>query len=409
VHILFLTDNFPPEVNAPASRTYEHCREWVLQGAQVTVVTCAPNFPKGRVFEGYRNALWQTTEVDGIRVIRVWSYITSNEGFVKRVLDYLSFMVSATVASLFVGKVDVVIGTSPQFFTACAAWAVGLMKRRPWVFELRDLWPESIKAVGAMNDSAAIRLLEHIEMFLYRRADCIVPVTHSFKETLMRRGIDGSKIKIITNGVDLNNFRPMPKDEALTRELGLEGCFVAGYIGTHGMAHGLETLLEAAATLQGRPEATSVRILFLGHGAEKAALVERSRSMNLRNVLFLDSVPKSEVAHYWSLLDVSVIHLRKTDLFDSVIPSKLFECMGMGIPVLHGVPGESAEIVRQTGVGEVFESGSAPQLVDALMRLKNEPERHASYRAQGPIAGREYNRSDLARRMLDTLRKLTRR
>jgi glycosyltransferase involved in cell wall biosynthesis len=408
VHILFLTDNFPPEVNAPASRTYEHCREWVRQGAKVTVITCAPNFPKGRVFEGYRNALWQKAEVDGIRVIRVWSYITSNEGFVKRILDYVSFMVSATLASLFVRKVDVVVGTSPQFFTACAAWAVGLLKRRPWVFELRDLWPESIKAVGAMKDSAAIRFLERVELFLYRRADRIIPVTHSFKETLIRRGIDGSKIEIITNGVDLGNFHPLPKDVSLARKLSLEGCFVAGYIGTHGLAHGLETLLEAAAMLQDRPDTADIRILFLGHGAEKAELVKLSQRMNLRNVLFLDSVPKSEVALYWSLLDVSVIHLRKTELFDSVIPSKLFECMGMGIPVLHGVPGESAEIVRRTNVGEVFESGNAQQLVDGLIRLKSDPDLYARYRTQGPIAAQQYNRTDLAKRMLAILNNVQR-
>lgn len=409
MHILFLTDNFPPEVNAPASRTFEHCREWVRQGARVTVITCAPNFPKGAVFDGYRNVMWQSARVEGIRVIRVWSYITANEGFVKRILDYLSFMCTATMAALFVRKVDVVVGTSPQFFTACAAWATGLIKRRPWVFELRDLWPESIKAVGAMGDSAAIRLLERIELFLYRKADRIVAVTHSFKDTLMRRGIDGAKVDIITNGVDLDKFRPMPKDAALTGELHLEGCFVAGYIGTHGMAHGLETLLEAAATLQARQDAADIRLLFLGHGAEKAALVERSRQMGLRNVLFLDSVPKSEVARYWSLLDVSIIHLRKTELFDSVIPSKLFECMGMGVPVLHGVPGESADIVRREGVGEVFESSNAPQLVEALLRLRSEPDRHARYQASGPVAGRKYNRTDLACQMLDILRKLQRR
>lgn len=409
MHILFLTDNFPPEVNAPASRTFEHCREWVRDGAQVTVITCAPNFPKGAVFEGYRNRLWQSATVDGIRVIRVWSYITANEGFVKRILDYLSFMVTATVAALFVRRVDVVVGTSPQFFTACAAWATGLLKRRPWVFELRDLWPESIKAVGAMQDSAAIRLLERIELFLYRKADRIVAVTHAFKDTLMRRGIDGAKIEVVTNGVDLDNFRPIPKDVALVRELGLEGCFVAGYIGTHGMAHGLETLLEAAAALQRRPDAQDVRLIFLGHGAEKAALVAQSEHMGLTNVRFVDSVPKSEVARYWSLLDVSIIHLRKTDLFDSVIPSKLFECMGMAIPVLHGVPGESAGIVRGEDVGEVFESSNAVQLEEALVRLRTEPERMARYRANGPVAGRKYNRTDLARRMLDILRRLQRR
>lgn len=406
MHILFLTDNFPPEVNAPASRTFEHCREWVREGAQVTVITCAPNFPKGAVFKGYSNRLWQSETVDGIRVIRVWSYITANEGFIKRILDYLSFMVTATIAALFVRRVDVVVGTSPQFFTACAAWATGLLKRRPWVFELRDLWPESIKAVGAMQDSFAIRLLERIELFLYRKADRIVAVTHAFKDTLMRRGIEGTKIEVVTNGVDLDNFRPMPKDAALVRELGLEGCFVAGYIGTHGMAHGLETLLEAAAALQRRPDAQDLRLIFLGHGAEKAGLEAQSKRMGLTNVRFVDSVPKSEVARYWSLLDVSIIHLRKTDLFDSVIPSKLFECMGMAIPVLHGVPGESARIVRDEDVGEAFESSNAIQLEEALIRLRTEPERMARYRANGPIAGRKYNRTDLARRMLDILRKL---
>jgi hypothetical protein len=166
MHILFLTDNFPPEVNAPASRTFEHCCEWVKAGHRVTVITCVPNFPRGRVFDGYRNRLWQSEEIADIRVIRVWSYITANEGFVKRILDYQSFMVMATLAALFVRGADVVVGTSPQFFTVCAAYVVSRLKRIPFVFELRDLWPESIKVVGAMQDSIALRALERLEMFL---------------------------------------------------------------------------------------------------------------------------------------------------------------------------------------------------------------------------------------------------
>ena len=185
MHILFLTDNFPPEVNAPASRTFEHCREWVRLGEQVTVITCAPNFPKGTVFPGYQNRLWQVEMLDGIRVIRVWSYITANEGFVRRSLDYMSFMVSATIASLFVKKVDVVIGTSPQFFTVCAAYVVGLFKRVPLVFELRDIWPESIKAVGSMNDGFLYRSLEKLELFLYKKASRIIALTQSFKKELV--------------------------------------------------------------------------------------------------------------------------------------------------------------------------------------------------------------------------------
>src|SRR5665213_446138 len=170
LRILFLTDNFPPEVNAPANRTFENCREWVRAGNRVTVVTCAPNFPKGRVFDGYRNRLWQTEEMDGIRVVRVWSYVTANEGFLRRTLDYASFMVMAIIVAPWLRKADIVVATSPQFFTACAGYAVGLLKRAPFVFELRDLWPESIRAVGAMRQSTVLDMLERIELFLYRKS-----------------------------------------------------------------------------------------------------------------------------------------------------------------------------------------------------------------------------------------------
>ena len=212
-----------------------------------------------------------------------------------------------------------------------------------------------------------------------------------------------ARIDVITNGVDLTNFKPQTKDQALTAELGLKGCFVAGYIGTHGMAHGLETLLEAAQTLQKMRETADIRLLFLGHGAEKAALVERSGALDLCNVLFLDTVPKSEVARYWSLLDVSIIHLRKTDLFNSVIPSKLFECMAMGIPVLHGVAGESAAIVQREDVGEVFESSNAEQLVQGLVRLRSDVARYERYRLNGPRAAAKYDRTALAGEMLTIL------
>ncbi len=409
MHILFLTDNFPPEVNAPASRTHEHCRQWVQAGHQVTVVTCAPNFPTGRVFEGWKNRLWQQQRMDGIRVIRVWSYITANEGFARRVLDYISYMGTAFVASLFVRKVDVVVATSPQFFTACAGWAVAGCKRVPYVFELRDIWPESIKAVGAMQDSLAIRLLERIELFLYRRADRIVSVTESFKRTLGARGIDTGKIDVITNGVDIKRFSPRPKDTELERELGLQDCFVAGYVGTHGLAHGLETLLLAAQQLQARQAEAEgqggarIRIVFLGDGAKKTELKAQAAQMGLRNVVFIDSVAKDQVARYWSLLDISIIHLRATELFATVIPSKLFECMGMGLPVLHGVRGESADIVLREGVGVPFEPENAEQLTQLLLKFAAEPQTLHQYRARCLGAAGHYDRSALAMRMLATL------
>jgi len=405
MHILFLTDNFPPEVNAPASRTFEHSREWVRAGHDVTVITCAPNFPKGKVYDGYRNRLWQSEMMEGVRVIRVWTYITANDGFVKRILDYQSFMASAAIAALFVRRVDVVIATSPQFFTACAGWMVGALKRIPFVFELRDLWPESIKAVGAMRDSWVLRLLERIEMFLYRKAAAIITVTHSFKRILVERGIDAAKIQVVTNGVDMTQFTPRPKDEGLLASMGLQGQFVAGYVGTHGLAHQLETILDAATLLSKTPKGNDFHFVMLGDGARKQALRAEAAKRGLTNVTFVDSVAKAEVPGYWSLLDVSIIHLRKTALFTTVIPSKLFECMGMGIPVLHGVEGESADIVRAEDVGVTFEPESAESLVACLMALQADSRRYRELKFNCGVAAQKYDRRALASLALVSLRR----
>ncbi len=400
MHILFLTDNFPPEVNAPASRTFEHCCEWVKAGIKVTVITCAPNFPKGRVFDGYQNRLWQREEMAGIRVIRVYSYITANKGFVRRTLDYQSFMVTATLAALFVRGSDVVVGTSPQFFTVCAAYVVSRLKRIPFVFELRDLWPESIKAVEVMNECTAIRALERLELFLYSKAALIISVTHSFKKLLIARGVDGDKIAVVTNGVDSSRFKPMPKDADLVRKLGLEGKFVAGYVGTHGLAHHLETLLGAAEILRAKREGAAFHFILLGDGANKQALKEEAVRRELENVTFVDSVSKEQVVRYWSLLDVSVIHLRKNNLFTTVIPSKLFECLGMGLPILLGLEGESADIVRKERVGIVFEPENSVQLVEKLQFLQRNTQIHDGYRVQCLEASKKYDRKVLAMNML---------
>ena len=401
--ILFLSDNFPPEVNAPASRTFEHCREWVQSGHQVTIITGVPNFPRGKVYAGYRNKLWQSEVMDGIRVIRVWTYIAANQGFIKRILDYVSYMVSSTVASIFVHKPDLVVATSPLLFTAMAGCMVGCMRRIPFVFELRDMWPESIKAVGAMNDSLAIRFFEKVEMFLYRKASEIVSVTESFRNNLIQRGIDPDKIYVVTNGVDLSRFGPVPKDKKLVRKYGLEGKFIAGYIGTHGMAHSLVTILDAADRIRKTDEGNKFRFIFLGDGARKKELIERAAKMGLNNVIFIDSVPKEEVVRYWSLLDASIIHLKKSPLFTTVIPSKLFECMGMGIPVLHGVAGESAGIVEREECGLVFEPENADELCEKLMMLKNDHDSYQRLKSGCGKAAKGYDRVVLARKMLEIL------
>ena len=403
MHILFLTDNFYPEINAPASRTHEHCREWVKSGHKVTVVTGAPNFPKGRVFEGYKNKLWQSESIDGIKVIRVWTYIAKNQGVRRRTADFISYMISGTMASLFVRRVDIIVGTSPQFFTACAAWMVSVLKWKPWVFELRDFWPESIKAVGAVENSKALRILEWIEMFLYRRADKIIPVTHSFKKVLISRGVRPEKICVVTNGVDMSQFTAMPKDQALLVKLGLEGKFVVGYIGTHGMAHGLGTVLDAAKILSADTRTRRAHFLLVGDGAQKRHLIERALEEGIDEVTFVDSVSKSEVVRYWSILDAAVIHLTKKELFKSVIPSKIFECMAMRIPIILGVQGESARIVEKCRAGTTFEPENAVELASQIAERYRRLEDGGAGQPLRHDLVLDYDRSRLAATMLHEL------
>lgn len=404
MRILFLTDNFPPEGNAPATRTYEHAVRWVRAGHEVTVITCAPNFPEGKLFAGYRNA-WRSVEtLDGIRVVRVKTYITANEGFLKRTLDYLSFMAAGTVAGLFERRHDVVVATSPQFFCALGGWALARLKRRPFVFELRDLWPASITAVGAMQRSAAIRALEKLEMFLYRSADAIVPVTQSFREELIQRGVDADKIHVVLNGVDLQRYRPAARDEAMAKQYDLDGRFVVGYLGTHGMAHGLEKVIEAAERLRDDPR---IVFFFAGSGAQRAQVERMAAERALPNVRMIPRQPKDMMPRLWGLCDLSLIPLRDTPVFASVIPSKLFEGMGMGIPALMSLPrGEAVRIVESTGCGVCVAPEDAAAMADQIAALAGDPERMRRLREASLAAAPAYSRDRQARLMSDALARL---
>jgi hypothetical protein len=402
VRILFLTDNFPPETNAPATRTFEHTRRWVEAGALVTVITTAPNFPAGKLFPGYRNRLCQRESIEGIQTIRVWTYVTANEGFAHRTLDYLSFMVSGFLAGLLVRRPDVIVCTSPQFFTACAAYVLSVFRRRPFVFELRDLWPDSILAVGAMQESRAIRALRRLEYFLYRKAARIVSVTNSFKSVLSGNGIPAEKIVVVRNGADLEAFTPGPKPPELARRHGLEGRFVAAYIGTVGMAHGLATILETAEKLAGNAR---MAFLIVGDGADRASLEEEVRRRGLANVIFAGRVGKDEVRGYWRLADVALVLLRDRPAFRHVLPSKIFEAMATARPVVLGVLGESAELLKTADAGIVIQPESADALAEAISRLAVDPQEAARMGANGRrFVEAEFDRDKLAAAMLAELR-----
>lgn len=343
--------------------------------------------------------------MDGISVVRVWTFIASNEGFGRRIIDYVSFMIAAVVAACFQKRPDIIVGTSPQFFAICAARAVSVLRRRPWILELRDLWPESIRAVGAMRNSFILRLLERLEMHLYRKADHIIVVAQSFVRILTERGVDGRKISVITNGVDNLSLEPR-NGRVLRQEHRLDQKFVVGYIGTLGMAHALETVIDAASIIDAELGMGDIHFVFVGDGARKASLIGEASVRQLSNITFLPSVPRNLALDYLSMLDASIVHLKNTELFEAVIPSKIFECMAMGIPILMGVRGEALDIVEKAGAGIAFEPENSAQLVGAIRHLRGNPVARESLGQAGRRAAPDFDRRRLAKSMLEILERV---
>lgn len=401
MHILFLTDNFPPESNAPANRTYEHAVRWVKSGNKVTVITCAPNFPSGKVFPGYRNRWYQREQMNGIEVVRVKTYITANERFLRRIVDYLSFMVTGTVAALIQKKPDVIVATSPQFFCGVAGMLAATLRSKPFVLEIRDLWPDSIVALGMMRRSVGVRFLEWLERLLYKRADSIVVVTEAFKQVISKRCTDPGKIEVVLNGVDSAKFFPASRDDELRERTGLQDKFVVGYIGTHGLAHNLRTVIEAARALSANPQ---IAFLLIGTGADYAEISATIDEYKLDNVTLLGQQPRESIPDYLRLCDVSLITLRNTEVFSTVIPSKLFECLGVGIPVLTSVPeGELTRIVKDRNCGACVPPESPELLAAAIQKMADSPEELAVLRENSLAAAKHYSRDRLAQHMLDIM------
>ncbi len=399
--ILFLTENFPPETNAAATRVHERACFWVRWGHDVTVVTTAPTFPQGRLFEGYRNRWRQTEIIDGIRVVRVKSFIAPNRGTVLRTLDFLSFMATGVIAACREARPDVVAATSPQFFAAVAGWLVGALRRVPFVFELGDIWPASIVAVGALRQGAALRLMERLELFLYRRASCVVALTPAFKRNLERRGIDPAKIAVVINGVDLARYAPAARDPEFAAAWGIENAFVVGYVGTHGMAHGLVNVLDAAERLRDQP---GIRFMLVGDGAERERLIAAAREREITNVVFVPPQPKESMKVVWSVCDVALVHLRNLEAFTEVIPSKMFEAMAMGLPIVLAVPdGEASRILAADGAGIHVAAEDPAALAEVVRSLAGDAERCRALGRRALAAAPGHTRERQAEDMLRML------
>lgn len=399
--ILYVSQYFPPEMGAPAARAAELAEHWARSGHDVSVLTGFPNHPTGVVPEEWRARLRRLTythKFGEAKVFRTWLWPLPNRKAHERMRNYASFCLSAALRGLGLRRPDVIIATSPQLLVALTGWWLAFVRQVPFIFEVRDLWPESLTAVGIGDEKSLLhRSLAHVAAFLYERADQIVVVSPAFREHLAARWrVPLEKIAVVENGVETDLFTSSPPTVSLNfrRQLGVEGEFLVCYAGTMGIAHGLETVLDAAGELQ--RQSSGVRFLLVGDGAEKARIKTMANSRRLENIRFLDQQPREKMPIIISASDVCLVLLKKTEIFKTVIPTKMLEFMSCARPVIVGVEGLARQIVDEAGAGLTIEPENSQELVRAILQLAANRERASGYGQKG----REYIVRNFARKKM---------
>jgi glycosyltransferase involved in cell wall biosynthesis len=400
MHVLVVTDNFAPERNAPAIRTFAHARRWVAAGTQVTVVTSAPNFPAGVVQPPYRNRLFQRERMDGVEVARVWTYCAPNQKVIRRSLDFLSFAVSGFFAGLW-QPADVIMATSPQLLAGMSGALLASVRGKPWLLEVRDLWPDSIVALDMMAErNLLVRVLRGMERWLYRSAARIVTTNEGLRERLIARGVPAAKIGVVPNGVDAAQFTPRPAPQTLLDKYGLNGRFVVGYIGTQGLAHDLQSVVKAAERLSGE----NVAFLFVGDGAQHETLVRHVARSGLANFHFVRTVPADEVPDHIACCDALLVPMKRTETLSDTMPSKIFEIASMERPIVIGAEGIAADLIAHHHAGLAVAPEDPAALTAAIERLRREPALSAEMRAGCRALADSHSRDRFAAQMLDEIK-----
>ncbi len=404
--ILFFTPYYPPEVGAAQTRISETATRLVKRGHQVTVLTTLPNYPLGQVPAEYRNRAQRRQVRDGVSIVRVWSYISPNKGFLRRILSQLSFgCVAPFLGMRAVGKPDVIIVESPPLFDAIGGRVLAWVKRCPYIFTVADIWPESAVQLGMLRNRTLIRLAEWLEWSTYRRAGAVWSVTAGICQTLIARGLPEKQIFLLPNGVDTEKFRPLPQAEARAA-LGWDSGFTLLYAGTIGLAHGLNTLLDAAEQLK---QDTNVRVVLVGEGAAKEELMAEAQRRQLTNVSFLSAQPHDRMPFIISAADACLASLRKVPLFEGALPSKMYEAMACARPIVLAVDGEARELIaRQAGAALYVEPENAAALAQGVRQLYDHPEQAEQLGQRGrEFVKAHFDRDQLVVALEDRLLALT--
>lgn len=399
MRIVVLCHYFPPEIGAPSARLYEMARHWVELGNEVHVVTCFPNHPTGIIPEVYKGKKYMHEKLDGIHVHRNYVYATPNKGFIKKTLGHISFMFSSVMFSMRrINKPDVIVTSSPTFFSIISGYWYSLRKKVPFVLEIRDLWPAAMIELGVMKKGFITNMLEKMELFFYRKSHKLIMVTKSFKENVVSRGIDINKVHVITNGVNQELFYPRKKNKSIIKTYDLENKFVISYVGAHGISQNLSTILEVAKSLK---TDRNIQFLFIGEGAEKDKLESIASEQGIYNVTFIDSQPKEIIPDYYNISDICLIPLKNIELFKTFIPSKMFEIMACGVPIVASLEGEAADILNESKAAEVVKPDNSEEIKQAIIKIKNDKGLYERLKKNGPVfVEQSYSRKKLAEEYL---------
>jgi len=373
MHIMFMTQCYAPEDVSFAVLITELATDLVKRGHQVTVVTCAPNYPFGRVYSGYRNRLYQVECLDGVRVVRTWSYISPHKTFWRRIFSYGSYSATTLYGSLLAGKPEVIVSFSPPLPLGLSAWPLSRLWHVPWVLTLMDLYPEAAVAAGVLRNQAAIAFFSSMERFLYQQATHISLISEGFRQNLFGKGVPSQKISVIPVWADPDIVQPLPKKNAFRDQHGLNGQFVVMYAGTLGYTSALKEVLEAAEILWDEPD---VRFVIVGEGVKKAALEELTRNKGLGNILFLPFQPRQVFAEMLAAADVSLVTLNQSSSLTS-LPSKIFNIMASARPVLAVTPSESeiAQLIKKAECGVIVPPEHPELLAEMILELKQQDKR----------------------------------
>ncbi len=404
--IVFVCHFFHPEIGAPSARVLEMAREWTKSGHSVKVITGFPNHPTGVISAEYRWKLFGKEIIEDIEVFRSYVYARPNSGIFGRTFNHLSFTASSLLMTLpRVGHADIVVVSSPTLFSVISAYIISLVKGVPYVFEVRDLWPAIFAQLGVVRNRHILRALERLELFLYSRAKKIVTVTEGFRTVLAQRGVPAGKIDVITNGADVDFFTCSESMRVqFIEENDLWSKFVVLYLGAHGISHGLDTVIECAALMRG----DDVHFLFVGEGTEKESTQAYAEKLELENVTFLSGQSRENVPQIYAASSLCLVPLRNVDLFDTFIPSKMFEIMAAGRPIVGAVRGEAAEILRRAGCALVVAPEDAVEMSAAVRRLRGDADLRRRLGEVGRrFVEREYDRSKLAHGYLNLLKSMT--